>query len=129
MTLALATKQKTTTAVRDSAKEVMVEGLNKRKTYYRFTKEDTAYIIKRRKELESEGKNDNQTAKIIAKEKHWNAGSVKQKIRQFVKQGKLQENPNKRITIQDPRLKTENGLLSALSRAALAMEKFGGEGE
>lgn len=95
----------------------------------KFSHEDVQYIIRRRIELEAEGKNDTNISKIISDEKSWIECSVNSKIRQFIKEGKLQENPNKRITrIRTRKPDTENWQLSGLSQAALAMEKFG-EGE
>jgi hypothetical protein len=91
----------------------------------KFTQEDEEYIIKRRKQLEAIGKNDNQIAKTIAEENRWSALSTYQKIRKLIKAEKLQDNRNKFSYLSQP---TAEGLLSGLTQAADAMEQFGDSG-
>jgi predicted transcriptional regulator len=72
-----------------------------------FSSEDIGYLIRRRAELEEAGCTDYQIAKKIAEEKQWKLFSITQKIRQLVKEGKIQKNVHtkkkKKFTAKDER--------------------------
>ena len=71
---------------------------NRRKvaTGRKFTKSELERIKKRYGELVAEGKNNSQISIEIANEMGRNAGSVNFKIRELIKAGELEKNPNRR---------------------------------
>jgi hypothetical protein len=91
------TARKQTTKSRDRPKELMVEGLTKRKIRYHMFSPNEINLIKcRRSELFKRGLTDGEIAKIIAKQLGRTTKSVSKKLYYMVKSGELGENPNKK---------------------------------
>jgi predicted transcriptional regulator len=80
---------------KDTPKELMVEGAQKKVKQY--SAQETRYIRERRDVLIENGLTDNKIAKILEKEISHPGSSIESKIRDLVKEGRLQENPNKRV--------------------------------
>ena len=60
-----------------------------------FSEEEIKLVIRRRGELERKGMNDEWIGKKISEENGRSAGSIKEKIRELVRDGRLGENSNK----------------------------------
>ena len=80
-------------AIHDAPKQGMVEGIV-RKCSKKFSREEIEYLIHKRNVFVIEGMRDTQISKKIALKMQRTVGSVYQKIRELVRNGKLERNGN-----------------------------------
>ena len=91
------------------------ENPNKREKTY-FTKDEIAFIKKRRQQFMEKGLTDNAIAQKLAGEMHQKAMTIGYKIRNMIKSGELNDNPNK-VKPGPKRSLSDDQILKQLSEA------------